>query len=128
MLRAEEKSAEKDGLKVSLRLEGMAAMIVDTQEQVYSGAPLMMGVSMIVVVMTFTSVFFCSALIGVRLLVTIALSMLWVFGVVVTLLQDLRILGSQGDGIHWLLPLILVPVGSTSRLTISKISTTFVKL
>jgi len=91
-------------------LEGMAPMVVDMADSVYETAPTVTILSVVMVVMVFTSIAFMSAFIGIRLLVTVLFSLAWVFGLLVILFQDVQVLGAQGDGLHWLVPLLLIPV------------------
>eukprot|EP00468_Gymnochlora_sp_CCMP2014_P006997 CAMPEP_0167744606 /NCGR_PEP_ID=MMETSP0110_2-20121227/2686_1 /TAXON_ID=629695 /ORGANISM="Gymnochlora sp., Strain CCMP2014" /LENGTH=1360 /DNA_ID=CAMNT_0007629149 /DNA_START=38 /DNA_END=4120 /DNA_ORIENTATION=+ len=106
----QEKIINERGMPVKLYFEGMAPIITDLKIAMYKTAPFYMALSIVIVVLVLTAISFRSFTMGFRLLITVAFSLTWVFGIMVILLQDIKIPGSEGDGMHFLVPIINVPV------------------
>jgi len=100
----------RHGVEWQLYFEGMAPILTDLKESMYESAPYYMLGAVVSVVLALTAVSFQSLTMGIRLLVTVAFSLAWVFGIMVVLLQDIRIPGAQGDGINFIVPIMIVPV------------------
>ncbi|GAB5356250.1 hypothetical protein AAMO2058_000274600 [Amorphochlora amoebiformis] len=105
-----ESEAQEQGLKWEIYFEGLGPILADMKASMYNSAPGYMLTAIIVVVLVLTSLAFKSLTMGFRLLITVAFSLSWVFGIMVVLLQDIKICESEGDGMHFLVPIITVPV------------------
>uniref|UniRef100_A0A7S2TPZ4 Membrane transport protein MMPL domain-containing protein n=1 Tax=Lotharella oceanica TaxID=641309 RepID=A0A7S2TPZ4_9EUKA len=107
-----EKEAEgnSQGLGWKLYFEGMSPIISDLRDEMYDSAPYFMCLAVVIVVLFLTFMSFHSLTMGFRLLVTVAFSLSWVFGIMVVLLQDIRVAGAEGDGLHFIVPIVNVPV------------------
>eukprot|EP00466_Bigelowiella_natans_P008013 jgi/Bigna1/134611/aug1.26_g9319 len=105
-----EGDAHAKNIPISFYFEGMAPIMADIKQTMYASAPYYMGATIGLVVLFLTIISFRSAFIGVRLMATVAFSLAWVFGLVVILLQDIRISHSEGDGVHFIVPIVCVPV------------------
>lgn len=96
---------------VTMGLSGPSADAIDSITAVYSGFPTMIGIT-IAVVLLFVGLAFRSVLVPIRAILTIAVTMLWIYG-----LQDLTYQhkifswmhwpGLEGSGtINWLPPIV----------------------
>ena len=110
VIASHEYKAKQAGLPIKYYFEGSLSMMADAQMLMYYKTPYLMAAAVTVVVIVTTALAFRSALIGLRLLCTVLFSLAWVFGLMVVLLQDIKFGGAQGDGMHFLLPLLNVPV------------------
>jgi len=110
LLRQVEAEAHEKAVPLGFFFSGMAPVLADIKATMYETAPTYMAfaIGFTVVVITFIS--FRSAFIGLRLLLTVVFSLSWVAGLIVVLIQDIKIGGAQGDGMHFVIPIVAIPV------------------
>ena len=85
---------------------GDVIVLMDATDRVYTEAPGMMSAVIVVVVFAMTGLAFRSCLIPLRLLLTVAVTLVFVVGVIKVAFQD--ILGL--DGVYWLIPISTAPL------------------
>eukprot|EP00471_Norrisiella_sphaerica_P009129 CAMPEP_0184493164 /NCGR_PEP_ID=MMETSP0113_2-20130426/25278_1 /TAXON_ID=91329 /ORGANISM="Norrisiella sphaerica, Strain BC52" /LENGTH=1300 /DNA_ID=CAMNT_0026878333 /DNA_START=331 /DNA_END=4233 /DNA_ORIENTATION=+ len=109
MIDDETEKSKLRGVEWSMHFLGISPIVADLRDQMYESAPYYMTGAVVAVVILLTAFSFQSLTMGIRLLVTVAFSLSWVYGLMVVLLQDIAIPGSQQDGMHFIVPIIITP-------------------
>jgi len=98
-----------DALQYRYFLGGAVTRLFDQVDQVFAATPAILVTAVVITVLGTSAMAFQSLLLGPRLLVTIALTLGMVYGVMVWIFQDAR--GSpEGAGLYWIVPVLATPI------------------
>jgi len=98
-----------DTAKYRFYFGGATVRLFDQVEQVYQDTPPIMITAVVLTVMGMSIVVFQSLLLGPRLLITVAITIGIVFGMMVLVFQDLGA-SPNGAGLYWIVPILGVPI------------------
>jgi len=88
---------------------GAVVRLFDQVDQVYKDTPPVMLTAVILTVLGTSVMVFQSLLLGPRLLLTIALTLGLVFGIIVLIFQDMHA-SPDAAGLYWIVPILGVPI------------------
>ena len=103
------RSIRDDESGVNIYFASALAFQLDDRSLIYASAPLIMLATVVVMVVVFSACAFHSLVLGPRLLLTIVITLSSTYGACAIWFDILK-MGSGGDGVYWLAPIVCTPI------------------